>query len=469
MFSLIIKIFTFFKKTLSLVTKVSRAKKYPKFIQNKIDKGNLSIFDKITIFITNLLVKVVKASAVGAEVLMWLSVVLIIVLVLGMLLNDISFQYVADFSEIENSERFADVRNTLAMTEGFYNRISETSFYQVFNVRDVNDSKKNFLESFWEKLSDKITFGFLNMDERLYVTDANRQPVKYLKQAVGLNTEDEEILGSKFFRDFYNKEVNFQLSPALLAEMNKIAFMNYQQDPDTNIVYPEAFTKPLHFVYDFQRVKVKTDKYGKPISSGSDGKDQIPELDENGNPKFYVYITQRYDYNDVLMPKYDKDPVIPYDPNKKNQDDIKMEGNVKSAPSIYVWEYAVEEKNIHPVYGSSESTKTTAYNNVVKYATKRNPETGAEEMVRIYFKLDPSNHKFNDSDIDLESKVFFTGPYKTIQDAIADRPMEVFFPMLVNVNGYYDLGDGVKVPAVYNNRPYRHFQLAPLADEDEIL
>ena len=38
------------------------------------------------------------------------------------------------------------------------------------------------------------------MDERLYVTDANRQPVKYLKQAVGLNTEDEEILGSKFFR-----------------------------------------------------------------------------------------------------------------------------------------------------------------------------------------------------------------------------------------------------------------------------
>jgi len=466
LFSLIIKIFTFFKKTLSLVTKVSRAKKYPKFIQNKIDKGNLSIFDKIAIFITNLLVKVVKASAVGAEVLMWLSVVLIIVLVLGMLLNDISFQYVADFSEIENSERFADVRNTLAMTEGFYNRISETSFYQVFNMRDVNDSKKNFLESFWEKLSDKITFGFLNMDERLYVTDANRQPVKYLKQAVGLNTEDEEILGSKFFRDFYNKEVNFQLSPALLAEMNKIAFMNYQQDPDTNIVYPEAFTKPLHFVYDFQRVKVKTDKYGKPISSGSDGKDQIPELDENGNPKFYVYITQRYDYNDVLMSKYDKDPVIPYDPNKKNQDDIKMEGNVKSAPSIYVWEYAVEEKNIHPVYGSSESTKTTAYNNVVKYATKRNPETGAEEMVRIYFKLDPSNHKFNDSDIDLESKVFFTGPYKTIQDAIADRPMEVFFPMLVNVNGYYDLGDGVKVPAVYNNRPYRHFQLAPLADED---
>lgn len=460
LFSLIIKIFTFFKKALSLVTKVSGAKKYPKFIQNKIDKGNLSIFDKITIFITNLLVKVVKASAVGAEVLMWLSVVLIIVLVLGMLLNDISFQYVADFSEIENSERFADVRNTLAMTEGFYNRISETSFYQVFNMRDVNDSKKNFLESFWEKLSDKITFGFLNMDERLYVTDANRQPVKYLKQAVGLNTEDEEILGSKFFRDFYNKEVNFQLSPALLAEMNKIAFMNYQQDPDTNIVYPEAFTKPLHFVYDFQRVKVKTDKYGKPISSGSDGKDQIPELDENGNPKFYVYITQRYDYNDVLMSKYDEDPVIPYDPNKKNQDDIKMEGNVKSAPSIYVWEYAVEEKNIHPVYGSSESTKTTAYNNVVKYATKRNPETGAEEMVRIYFKLDPSKHKFNDPDIDLESKVFFTGPYRTIQDAIADKPMQA------DANGYYNLGDGVKVPAAYNNRPYRHFQLAPLADED---
>ena len=27
-------------------------------------------------------------------------------------------------------------------------------------------------------------------------------------------------------------------------------------------------------------------------------------------------------------------------------------------------------------------------------------------MVRIYFKLDPSKHKFNDSDIDLESKVF---------------------------------------------------------------
>ena len=23
-----------------------------------------------------------------------------------------------------------------------------------------------------------------------------------------------------------------------------------------------------------------------------DGKDQIPELDKNGNPKFYVYITQ---------------------------------------------------------------------------------------------------------------------------------------------------------------------------------
>ena len=441
LFSLIIKIFTFFKKALSLVTKASGAKKYPKFI-------------------INLLVKVVKASAVVAEVLMWLSIVLIIVLVLGMLLNDISFQYVADFSEIENSERFADVRNTLAMTEGFYNRISETSFYQVFNVRDVNDSKKNFLESLWEKLSDKITFGFLNMDERLYVTDANRQPVKYLKQAVGLNTEDEEILGSKFFRDFYNKEANFQLSPALLAEMNKIAFMNYQQDPDTNIVYPEAFTKPLHFVYDFQRVKVKTDKYGKPISSGSDGKDQIPELDENGNPKFYVYITQRYDYNDVLMSKYDRDPVIPYDPNKKNQDDIKMEGNVKSAPSIYVWEYAVEKKNIHPVYGTSASTKTTAYNNVVKYATKRNPETGAEEMVRIYFKLDPSKHKFNDSDIDLESKVFFTGPYKTIQDAIADRPMQAY------ANGYYNLGDGVKVPAAYNNRPYRHFQLAPLADED---
>ena len=159
MFSLIIKIFTFFKKALSLVAKASGAKKYPKFIQNKIDKGNLSIFDKVVIFITNLLVKVVKASAVGAEVLMWLSVVLIIVLVLGMLLNDISFQYVADFSEIENSERFADVRNTLAMTEGFTIVFLKHLLSGIY-MRDVNDSKKNFLESLWEKLSDKITFGF---------------------------------------------------------------------------------------------------------------------------------------------------------------------------------------------------------------------------------------------------------------------------------------------------------------------
>ena len=388
-------------------------------------------------FVLKMLIGLAKEVILGFDIFIVLILIIFMTMGLSALLSDISFQYVVDFNDFRDEVRYANVKNTKIMHENFYERVADTSFYQVFNTRDRNASKHGFLESTWKQFEDKVLFGFLNWDDRLYVTDANKNSVKYLKQASAINTEDDELLGGKFYRDFYNREELFKLSPSLLGEMNKVVFDNYGISPNESIKYPEAFTKPVHFVYDFMRVDYDT---GEP----------------------YTYITQRYTWDDVLAGE-----CKPYDASTPNE--AKMEGKIKSKPSYIIYEYAVRERNDHQVYGKTGSQSKVAFRNVVEYVTIDNPDTGAREMVKLYYVIKPnSNGEYPPLDID-ESEIsmtdtttyHFDGPYGSFEDAKYGR------------NKLQD-NDFVRVNGVKSNntirldiqRPIKHFQLAPLTDKN---
>lgn len=270
----------------------------------------------------------------------------------------------------QDTARYIDLQNTDGLIEAFYQDVSSTSFYQTFNLRDMDGTTIDPFTRFLTQLSNKVLgtnltdediyaqrkkigdqriysenswlsfggiIGALQYDPRYIITDANKNPIKYLKQAEVIGTDETGTKLNAYFRDYYNKEATFTLSPTFLYEMNQWAY-GLPQGKD-NIVYPEAFTKPIHFVNDFHRIQ--TDE-----TASDYGED-------------YVYVTQRITLDDI------NEPTSPY------YKDYEHEGLIKSTPSDIVWDYAITDRNTHQISYNTESVGTVNIGNVSGYASER--------------------------------------------------------------------------------------------------
>lgn len=276
----------------------------------------------------------------------------------------------------QDTSAYNDMLNTDGLIEAFYDDVSATSFYQAFNLRDMDTSTIGPFERLGLKVrnslskaisgnnSNKFTYedimaqkksvngvniyrgntgyGYISIlfgnqyDPRYILTDANKNPVRYITQAQVIGTDETSGNLKTYFRDYYNKEKSFQLSPALLYDLNQWAYGI--PSSGENIVYPEAFTKPIHFVNDFRRIQTDKDdeNYGKP----------------------YVYITQRVTLDNIR------------DIENEFYGRSELEGLIYTTPSNIVWDYAIVDSNEHQVKISSESQTQVNVGNVSEYASE---------------------------------------------------------------------------------------------------
>lgn len=272
----------------------------------------------------------------------------------------------------QDTSAYIDIQNKEGLLNAFYEDVSSTSFYQTFNLRDMNEDSIDPVTLFLANLgahfsgqqltveqvktniyaqrkyigdqpvySDNPFLAFssiitgIQFDNRYIYTDANKNPVRYLKQAELLGTDDTRQQLNAYFRDYFNREATFTLSPTLLYELNEWAYGTTGAD---TVVYPEAFTKPIAFANDFRRIK--TDP-----NSSAFGED-------------YVYVTQRItldDIRDITSPYYGK---------------YAYEGTIYSTPSDIVWDYAIVDTNRHEIKRDSESSNVVNIGNVSQYATE---------------------------------------------------------------------------------------------------
>lgn len=277
----------------------------------------------------------------------------------------------------QDTSAYIDLQNTDGLIEAFYEDVSSTSYYQTFNLRDMDEDSiplftkfmvnaTNFFradtvpEITYEDIfsqrkvlydsdnkpvpiyGDSLVLGFSSFisgpqyDKRHIYTDANKNPVLYLKQAEVIGTEETTDKLNAYFRDFYNRESTFTLSPDLLYDLNQWAYgSSYEEE---NIVYPEAFTKPIHFVNDFRRIQ-------------TDSESEIV-----GEP--YVYVTKRITLDEIR------------DPMSEFFGDYEHEGLIYSTPSNIVWDYAITKSNLHQIKYESDSVDDVNVGNVSQYATE---------------------------------------------------------------------------------------------------
>ena len=447
-----------------------------------------------------------KSLQVLGKILVSCSDVLLIILavvLIGVMLSAILGAFGAfngkitvDFDKFEamNADEsiYIDAQNTNELRKAYMMLVSETSYYQMFNLRDMNpDTINPFLKTMqvvvnkftdYEIKDEDINYlnmprtflGWLTLDERYIYTDANKNALKHMK--IPKVTSIDEDLSDLFtamnkvndnFRDYYNRESTFMLSETLLSEMNRILFGEFSNVE--SITYPEAFVKPVAFVNDYYRI----------LDTGTS--------DYVGSP--YVYTTQRVTKSDIENQSsiyYEKDW---------------LEGVIKSAPSHIVYDYAVVEKNIY--YWSDKTNKTDtakliSWGNISKYAEedveiefedKSTLET--KQAIKLYWVVKDSDqnraYAFNDNGLTLNPydehmganindgsfTKYFDGPYTKLK--ITGHTVTVDPASKVPTTGYiYVDGEGnhtgsastgIRIKYADNKFPYRHLQLVPVYDQ----
>ena len=223
--------------------------------------------------------------------------------------NNYSYKFDLDFTEgLAREQTYVD-ESTLY--NAFYDVVSETSYYQVFYVsqldtepnnvileaffgekaaRKFNEDKKLLKSGFtaaWGDLNKglKSLLGFQTVDPRQVIHDANYAGISGLKQSTSFTTIDaynSNVSDLDYYRDHYARENNFVISSGLLKELNSKVLNDVDAGDDVGkIIYPEAFTKPVQFSRDYMRVQ--------------------PYKDDEGNVAYrdYVYITKRVIMSDI--------------------------------------------------------------------------------------------------------------------------------------------------------------------------
>jgi hypothetical protein len=258
--------------------------------------------------------------------------------------------------------------NTSALKEAFYQSVSDTSFYQTFNLDDMDGAKAELSVSevllgalaaslSGEKyevtaegilasgkcttpgtpscvysngnLLELFTYNGIyvpQLDNRYNITDANRNPAKYLIQAESLGSYSDSLGLTSYFRDYWNRESTFQNSKEFLYELNRWVYDNDARPTTEQIVYPEAFVKPVSFVQDFLRINTDS-------TSSSFGKE-------------YVYVTERVTMEDITNASSGHDVNATFDAKHIvemfNQDDfLTKSGELRY--SKVVWNFYISE------------------------------------------------------------------------------------------------------------------------------
>lgn len=355
-----------------------------------------------------------------------------------------------NYESLDDKNLDTEVVSQDILYETFYEIVSETSYYQVFNTKytvanQTNDFSnvrftaflgKNFekaVQEGWTKAKNIFTAsiksvedwlfnwtGFDNMDIRMTVHDANFRTISSMQKALSysdiINPEQAAISTElSLFRDYYGRENDFAISTGLLKSLNdKVLNLPTSNANEDMYMYPETFTKPVQFTFDYYRV--------------------IPKEDEKGNlvATPYTYITRRVLYDDIvngnsiwvtnslinpgskpenfkevkvsideIRNKYDNATLTGASKLQKNllvkpNDDVTkydMEGFITSAPSPYLYEYIVLERNSRAGLQEAYATEFDylALNNVSKYVTIQEyndySENPKESQVKLYWKI----------------------------------------------------------------------------------
>ena len=340
----------------------------------------------------------------------WIVTILVIVLIFFSILfgrfGTFQGEIVIDFDKMremnQDESEYTDLLNTAALREAFYDSISDTSFYQTFNLTDFDGGKMDFaatitsgvasmisgeeytLEDYYASKkctsSDVPSCVYANgsltlklsqaglylpqLDNRYQITDASKNPAKYLIQAEALGTYSDSFGLTSYFRDYWNREENFSLSADFLYELNRWMYETDAHPSTEQIVYPEAFVQPVSFVHDYLRIQ--TDY----------------SLDSFGNP--YVYVTQRVTLEDIN------------DPTSEFYEKYEYEGLIKTLPSDIVYDYAIVGLNAYEIAKDTASADSVNIGNPAKYATiiktityEDGTSEQTEELMRLYWVINP--------------------------------------------------------------------------------
>ena len=312
----------------------------------------------------------------------------------------IDFEKMQEMNQDESE--YTDLLNTAALREAFYDSISDTSFYQTFNLTDMDGSKidltaqigsgiasivsgkKYTAEDFYASkkctsdsvpscvyangnLTNMLSMAGVylpQMDNRYQVTDASKNPAKYLIQAESLGTYSDSFGLTSYFRDYWNREEDFSLSADFLYELNRWMYETDAYPSTEQIVYPEAFVQPVSFVHDYLRIQ------------------NDPSLNSYGDP--YVYVTQRVTLEDIQ------------EPTNEFYNKYEYEGLIKSLPSDIVYDYAILDLNSYEIMKDTASADSVNIGNPSQYATVKSIITyedgttdTAEEIMKLYWIVNP--------------------------------------------------------------------------------
>ena len=309
-------------------------------------------------------------------------------------------EFMIDFDKMkelnQNEEEYTDLLNQDALREAFYQSVSDTSFYQTFNLKDMDGANISLANMIVANLASQLsgteytsedilaqqkcttssapsciyangnllqlfTYAGISvpqLDNRYNITDANKNPAKYLIQAEALGTYSDGYGLTSYFRDYWNREENFQLDADFLYELNRWIYETDNYPTTEQIVYPEAFVKPVSFVNDFLRVQNDT------------------TLDAFGDP--YVYVTERVTLDDIK------------EPTNKYYGKYEYEGLIKSLPSDIVYDYVIAGTNSYEILNSTNSANQVNIGNASQYATtkyKVEYEDGTYEYTDVIMKF----------------------------------------------------------------------------------
>ena len=285
----------------------------------------------------------------------------------------IDFDKMQEMNQDENE--YTDLLNTGALKEAFYQSIADTSFYQTFNLTDLDGAEIDLGTQLIASLTGVITgqnitsqdilaqqkctsssspsciyssgnilraFSYVGitvpqLDSRNTVHDANMNPAKYLIQAESLGTYSDALGMTSYFRDYWNREESFKLDKDFLYELNRWMYETDKYPTTEQIVYPEAFVKPVSFVHDYLRIDTDTSSAGF------------------GSP--YVYVTQRVTMEDI------KDPTSIY------YGKYEYEGLIHSLPSDIVYDYVIADSNYYQIANQTNSSNQVNIGNASEYVS----------------------------------------------------------------------------------------------------
>lgn len=423
---------------------------------NPADQAKNAVSSEIKKRIKDVLLKLVKKIVaklgVGIAASWEIVLAIIIIILIGFIIYAVSSFYGpfeglvgVDIAKVEAIHRdehaYSDFENTNRLRKAYYDNVSSSSFYQIFDLRNVEE--KGWWRSFFSDYKSLSTVS----DNRYMYSDANKNPLlgMFKAQTIGFTqtSESDQLNFKEYYRDYYNRERFFSLSSEFLVELNRVLYGELKEKD--NIVYPEAFTKPVAFVYDYYRISKQTGER-------------------------YVYTTQRVskeDINDRFSPFYGK---------------YWLEGLIHSTPSNIIKDYAVLNKNLYNLEDRRTDTNINI-GNISEYAeisVSKTTDSGLDitrrEKINLYWVLNEGSDGFFDTHMNSQLKESdikngnIKGPYTRLVlnngEVSVDEGSLLEGEACVGEGGLIDVPGCVQINSNMNKLPLRHMQLVPLVDDN---